>query len=59
MARADPEGAGVQTSSGKSQVTIGFLRNTGMDPLDKQLVSMAPNASRGRFVRPSIEYVDD
>ena len=30
-------GQGIQMSSGKSQVAIGFLRNTGMDPLKKGL----------------------
>ena len=28
-------------------------------PLEKQLDPMGPIASRGRFVRPSVKYVDD
>ena len=45
---------------GKEQVAIGFFRNTGMDPLEKQLgpselllEGMGPIASRGRSVRLS------
>ena len=35
----DPErGQGVRIPPGKSQVAIGFLRNTGTDPLKKQLI---------------------
>ena len=43
----------------KSQVGIGFLQNTGTDPLEKQLDHFGPVASRGGFVRPSVKYVDD
>ena len=32
----------------KSQVVIGFFKNTGKDPLEKQLGAIV---SRGRFVR--------
>ena len=35
--------------------SIAVLRNTGTDPLEKQL----DLASRQRFVSPSVEYVDD
>ena len=38
--------------SGKSQVVIGFLRNTGKDP------PVGPIASGGRSVQPSVKYVD-
>ena len=44
---------------GKSQVAIGLLRNTGTDPLEKQLDPLGPIASQGRFVRPSVKNVDD
>ena len=37
-------------------MAIGLLRNSGMDPLEKQL---GITASRGRSVRPSVIYVDD
>ena len=40
----------------KSQVAFGFLRNTGTDPLEKQF---GPIASRGRFIRPFVKYLDD
>ena len=49
-------GAGGSDPQGKSQVAIGFLRNTGTDPLEKQL-DLGPVASRGRFVRPSINEI--
>ena len=38
---------------GKSQVVIGFLRNNGTEPPREQI------GSRGRFVQPSVKYVDD
>ena len=52
FACVDPEGRGGAWTGGpdppgKSQVAISFLRNTGMNP------------PQGRFVRPSIKYVDD
>ena len=58
---SDPEGRGseCQDLPGKSQVAIGFLRNTGTDPLKKKLDPLDPTASQGRFVRPSVKYVDD
>ena len=44
----------VRNPSGKSQVD--FLKNAGTDPLEKLL---GPIASQGRFVRPSVKYVDE
>ena len=41
-------------SLGKSQVAIDFLRTS----LEKQLDPSGPIASRRRFVRPSVNYVD-
>ena len=57
---ADPEeGTGCPDPPGKSQVGIGFLRNTGTDsPLEKQLDPMGPIVSRGRYVWPSVKYFD-
>ena len=43
----------------KSQMAIGFLRNTSTEPLEKQLDTLGPITSRGRFVRPSFKYIDD
>ena len=43
----------------KSQLTVGFLRNTGTDFLEKQLDPLGPTASRVRPVRPSVKYVDN
>ena len=43
---------------GKSQVAIGFLRNTDMDPPREAIGSLGPIASRGRFVWPSVKYAD-
>ena len=43
----------------KSQVAICFLRNTGKDPLKKQLVPLGSIASPGRSLQPSVKYVDD
>ena len=43
---------------GKAQATLGFPSNTGTDPLAKQLETSGPIASRGRSVRPSVNYVD-
>ena len=43
----------------KSQVTIGILRKTGTDHLEKHLDPLSPIASRGRSVQPSVKYVDD
>ena len=58
MTCADPEGGqGVLTPSGKSQVAIGFHRNTGMDPQEKQLDPLGPIASRGRSILCSVKYV--
>ena len=37
MSWADQEGEGVWFPPGKPQVVTGFLRNTGADPLEKQL----------------------
>ena len=42
----------------KSQVAKGFLRNSGMDPLERQLDPLGPIASRRRSVRPSVKYFD-
>ena len=56
------QGAGDQNpppQPGKSQVAIGFLRNSGTDPLEKQLDPMGPIASKGRSVRPSKNCDDD
>ena len=63
-------GHGVQTTPGKSQVAICFLRNTDGDPLEKQLDPMGSRsrsnhissargtiASGGRSVRPYMKYV--
>ena len=44
--------------SGESQVAIGFLRNTGTNPLEKQLDPKVTIASKGRSVRPSVNYID-
>ena len=44
---------------GKSQVAIDFLTNSGTDPLEKQLHPSGSTVSRGRFVRPSVKYVDE
>ena len=44
---ADPEG---ETPPGKIQVALGFLRNTGTD---------TPREARGRFLQPSVKYIDD
>ena len=51
---ADPEGAGegVQTHPGTSQVAIGFFRNTGTEPLEKQLDPTGPMASPGMLYGP-------
>ena len=56
---SDPGGGGgggqvVRNPPGKSQVD--FLKNTGTDPLEKLL---GPIASQGRFVRPSVKYVEE
>ena len=54
------EGARGPDPQRKSQVAVGFLRNTGTDPrLEKQLDPLGPIAFRGRSVRPSVKYVDD
>ena len=37
-------------------MTICFLRDTGTDPLKKQL---DPKASKRRLIQPSVKYVDD
>ena len=53
----DPEEGGRgPVPPGKSEVAIGFLRNTGTDPSREAL---GPIASRGRSIRPSVKYVDD
>ena len=50
----DPEG---DPPPGKSQVAIiCFLRNTGTDPIEKQLNPRSPIASRETLVRPSVKY---
>ena len=49
----------VKFSNSKSQVATGFLRNTGMDPFEKQLDSLGPITTRGRLVQASLKYVDD
>ena len=38
-----------------TKVILGFLRNTGTDPLDV----LGPIASRGLSIRPSVKQVDD
>ena len=43
----------------KSRVAMIDLRNSGTDPLEKQLDPSGPIASRGRFVRPSVKYLYD
>ena len=55
----------VNTMSGpdspeKSQLAIGFFRNTGTDPpsLEEQFDPLGPNASWGRTIRPSVKYVN-
>ena len=56
------EDRGSGSPPGKSQVAIGFLRNSGTDPpppLEKQLYPSGPIASRGRSVGPFVIYVDD
>ena len=55
--RGSRGGQGVWTPSGKSQVAIGFHRNTGMDPQEKQLDPLGPIASRGRSILSSVKYV--
>ena len=40
-------------------MTIDSLRNTSTDPLEKQLGPLGPITSQGRFVRPSVKYVDE
>ena len=45
--------------SGKSQVAIGFLRNSDTDPLEKQIDPLDPVASRRSSVQPSMKYVGD
>ena len=50
-----PEGTypeGGDRGPDKSQVNIGFQRNSGTDHSKKQLDSLGRNASRGRSVRP-------
>ena len=44
---------------GKSQVAIGFLRNSGTDPSREAIGPRGPIASRRRPVWPSVKYVDD
>ena len=44
--------------SGKSQVAIGFLRNTGTDPyppFEMQMDPLGPFASQGWSVPPSVQ----
>ena len=48
-------GSGPPTTPGKSQVPIRFHRNIGMNPT--QEANWTP--SGGRFVQPSVKYVDD
>ena len=45
--------------SEKPKEPIGFLRNTSLDPLEKQLDPLGPIASKGRFIQPFVKYVDD
>ena len=47
-------GQGVWTPHGKSQVAIGFLRNSGTDIL-QEANALGPIASRGRSTGPSVE----
>ena len=48
-------GSGPHPPSGKSQVAIRFLSDTGTDPLENQLGPSGLNASRLRLVRPSVK----
>ena len=46
-------GGGGPRPPGKSQVAMGFLRNTGTDPLEQhQFDPWGPITSRGKFIRP-------
>ena len=57
---ADQErGQRVQIPPGKSQMAIGFVRNSGTDLLEKQVDPSGPIASRGRYVLTSVKYVDE
>ena len=49
-------GAGGPDSPAKSKVAIGFLRNTGTDPLKKQFGPSGPFASRESCIWPSVKY---
>ena len=40
----------------KSQVVIGFFKNTGTDPLEKQLDTLCAIVSDGRSVQLSVKY---
>ena len=51
--------ARIQGDYGCPQVSIGFLKNSGIDPLEKHLDPLGPIASRGLSVRPSEKYIDD
>ena len=53
------EGGSESGSPGKSQVAIGFLRNTGMDLTREAIGPEGPIASRGRIVRQSVKYADN
>ena len=55
--RESRRGGGQEPSPGKSQVAIGFLKNTATDPLQTQLDPMGQNVPRVRFVRSSVKYV--
>ena len=59
IACADPEEKGVLTSLGISQMVIDVHRSTSTDPLQKKLDHLGPIASPGRFVQPSVKYVED
>ena len=44
----------IQRGGGDSHVVIGFFSSTGTDPLENQLYPLGPIATRGRFIRTSV-----
>ena len=52
-------GRGPTCPPGKSQVAIGFLRNSGKDPFQKQLDPLGSIVSQRRSVWLSVKYGDD
>ena len=51
-------GTGDPDPAGKSEVAKGFFRNSGMDHHQEAIEPFDPIASRGRYVRPSVQYID-